>query len=406
LKGLGIGVTTARKKAMDFRFTAEEEKLRQEVVKFLEKEVTPEVVAEQKPYYRQYNQWGPLTSNIIGKMGERGWLVPHWPKKYGGLDMSSTATYMVHDELAYFYLPDIFMGSLWAGPTLMKEGSEELKDEFLLPLARGEIEFAVSYTEPEAGCDLANMQLRAVDKGDHFLLNGQKMFTSSARFSRYAWLAARTDWENPKKHQGISMFIVDLQSPGVSIRPMKTIGDWDNNEVFYDDVKLPKKYLVGQLNRGFYYMMVALDYERMYPVGWWRRIFDELVSYTREEKRNGKPLRNDAIIRQKLAQLAIELEVARLLYYQISYMLDTGGVPAYQASMEKLFTSELTQRLSNAGMQILGLYGQLKQTSKWAPLNGVIERHYRSTICETIAAGTSEIQRNIMAQRGLGLPFS
>ncbi len=389
---------------MNFSFTEEEEKLRQEVVKFLEKEVTPEVITEQKPFYRQYNQWGPLTGKIIRKMGGRGWLVPHWPKKYGGLGTSSTATFMVHDEMAYFYLPDIFMGSLWAAPTLMKVGSEELKEEFLLPLARGEIEFAVSYTEPEAGCDLANLQLRAVDKGDHFLLNGQKMFTSSARFSRYAWLAARTDWENPKKHQGVSMFIVDLQSPGVSIRPMKTIGDWDNNEVFYDDVKVPKRNLVGQLNRGFYYMMEALDYERMYPVGWWRRIFNDLVSYTKEERRNGKPLRKDPLIRQKLAQMAIELEVARLLFYQIAFMLDKGSVPAYQSSMEKLFTSEVSQRLSNAGMQILGLYGQLKQDTKWAPLQGVIERHYRSTICETIAAGTSEIQRNIIALRGLELP--
>jgi len=173
---------------------------------------------------------------------------------------------------------------------------------------------------------------------------------------------------------------------------------------FAEFVKVPKKYLVGQLNRGFYYMMEALDFERMYCVGWWRRIFDDLVSYTKEERRNGKPLRKDPLIRQKLAQMTVELEVARLLFYQIAFMLDKGSVPAYQSSMEKLFTSEVSQRLSNAGMQILGLYGQLKQDTKWAPLQGVIERHYRSTICETIAAGTSEIQRNIIALRGLELP--
>ena len=145
---------------MDFRFTDEEEKLRQEVIDFLREKVTSEVVAEQQPLYRQFNQWAPLTSGIIREMGERGWLIPNWPKKYGGLGMSSTATFIVHDEMAYFHLPDIFMGALWAGPTLMKYGSEELKDEFLLPLARGEVEFAVSYTEPEAGCDLARCRER------------------------------------------------------------------------------------------------------------------------------------------------------------------------------------------------------------------------------------------------------
>lgn len=391
---------------MEFRFTVEEEKFRQEILNFLEREATPEAVVEQRELYRQFNQWVPLTGKVIRKMGEKGWLVPHWPKEYGGLGMSNTATFIVHDEMAYAHLPDIFMGALWAGPTLMKYGSEELKEEFLLPLARGEVEFAVAYTEPEAGCDVANLQIRAVDKGDYFLVNGQKMFISAARDGRYAWLGARTDWENPQKHKGISILIVDLKSQGITIRPMQTIGDWANNEVFFDDVKIPKRNLMGQLNRGFYYMMTALDYERMFPVGWWRRIFDDLIAYVKEAKRDGKPLGQYPLIRQKLAQIAIELELARLLYYRISYLLDKGGVPAYESSMEKLFTSELTQRLSNVGMQVLGLYGQLKRDTKWAPLEGEIELHYRRTVCETIAAGTSEIQRNIIAQRGLGLPVS
>jgi alkylation response protein AidB-like acyl-CoA dehydrogenase len=397
---------------MEFRFTVEEEKLRKEVIDFLEKEVTDEAVAEQRGFYRQFNQWGPLTSKIIRKMGEKGWLVPHWPRELGGLGMSNMATFMVHDEIAYFHMPEIFMGTLWAGPSLMKHGSEELKEEFLLPLARGEIEFAVTYTEPEAGCDIANIQLRAVDKGDYYLLNGQKMFISAGRDARYSWIGVRTDWENPKKYKGISILIVDLKSPGITIRPMQTIGDWANNEIFFDDVKVPKKYLVGEFNRGFSYMMTALDFERMFPVGWWRRIFDELVAHVKEARLDIKPLGQYSLVRQKLAQIAIELELARLLYYRIAYLLDKGGVPAYESSMEKLFWSELTQRLSNIGMQVLGLYGLLKRGSKWVPssnwlpFSGIIESHYRSTICETIAAGTSEVQRNIIAQRGLGLPMS
>jgi len=391
---------------MDFGFTEEEDRLRREVVDFLAKEVTPEVVAEQSEFYRQYNMWAPLTSKVIQKMGAKGWLVPHWPKEYGGLGSSHTATFLIHDEMAYARLPDIFMGALWSAPTIMKEGSEELKKEFLLPLARGEIEFALGYSEPEAGCDIASLQLRAVDKGDYFLLNGQKMFSSAARFAKYHFLAVRTDWETPKKHRGISILVVDLSSPGITIAPMQTMGDWACNEVFYDDVQVPKKYLVGELNRGFYYLMSALDLERMFPVGWWRRLFDDVLDYTKEAKRNGKPLRQDPIIRQKLAQMAIEVEAARLLYYHIAYMQDTGGVPAAQASMEKLFTSELAQRLSNTGMQIMGLYGQLKKDSDWVPINGEVELHYRRTVGDTLGAGTSEIQKLVIAQRGLELPRS
>lgn len=397
---------------MEFRFTPEEEKLRKEVIDFLKSEVTDEAVAEQREFYRQFNQWGYLTSKIIRKMGKKGWLVPHWPREWGGLGMSNMATFVVHDEIAYFHIPEIFMGTLWVGPSLMKHGSEELKREFLLPLARGEIEFAVTYTEPEAGCDIANIQLRAIDAGDYFLLNGQKMFISAGRDARYSWIGVRTDWENPKKHNGISILIVDLKSPGITIRPMKTMGDWANNEIFFDDVKVPKKYLVGELNRGFSYMMTALDFERMFPVGWWQRIFDELVSCVKERRRDFKLLGQYPLVRQKLAQIAIELELARLLYYRIAYLLDKGGMPAYESSMEKLFCSELAQRLSNVGMQVFGLYGLLKRGSKWVPsgnwvpFSGIVESHYRSTICETIAAGTSEIQRNIIAQRGLGLPMS
>jgi alkylation response protein AidB-like acyl-CoA dehydrogenase len=389
---------------MDFGFTAAEERLRQDVVDFLKKEVTPEIVAEQQEFFRNYNQFAPLTNQIIKKIGAKGWLVPHWPEKWGGLGMSHIATFIVQDELAYAHLPDIYMGAHWAGPPLMKVGSEAQKQEFLLPLARGEVEFAVAYTEPEAGCDLASLQLRAVDKGDHFVLNGQKLYTSSARFARYAWMAARTDWQNPRKHQGITIFIIDLKGPGVTVKPLPTMGDFAVNEVFIDDVRVDKKYQVGELNRGFYYMMAALDYERIFPVGWWRRLYEELLDYTREEKRDGKPLGQDPLVRQKLARIGCELEATRLLYYRVGYLMDKGELPAYQCAMEKMFISEFSQHLANVGMQVMGLYGQLKKDSKYAPLRGEIELNYRRTICETIVAGTTEIQRNVIALRGLNLP--
>jgi len=174
--------------------------------------------------------------------------------------------------------------------------------------------------------------------------------------------------------------------------------------VFYDNVKVPKTNLVGEKNRGFYYLMTALDFERMFPMGHYRRVFDDLVEYIKVEKRDGKPLSKDPLIRQKVAEMAIELEAIYLLYYQLAYLLDKGAVPNYQSSMQKLFSTEAVQRLTSNAIQIVGLCGALKGDSKWVPLMGRIEFYFLHSVIETIYGGTSEIQRNIIATRGLGLP--
>jgi hypothetical protein len=198
--------------------------------------------------------------------------------------------------------------------------------------------------------------------------------------------------------------VVDLKSPGVTIRQMVTIAGWRTNEIFYDNVKVPKKNLVGEQNRGFYYIMTALDFERMFTFGAFRRMLEELVAYTKETKRDGKLLSKDPLIRQKLAEAAIELEVTYLLYYQLGYILDKGEVPNYQSSMQKVFATETAYRLTDIALQIMGPRGQLQTGSKWVPLNGEIELKYRWSFIETVYAGTSEIMRNIIALRGLGLP--
>jgi hypothetical protein len=311
--------------------------------------------------------------------------------------------YLIRDEMAYAGVPYNLVGAYMAGPAILRVGSEEMKKEFLLPIARGEVEFALGYTEPQAGSDLMSLSLRAEDKGDFFLLNGQKTFNTHCHVAEYHWLAARTDFDAPK-HKGISLIIVDLKSPGITIRPMITMGGWRVNEVFYDDVQVPKKNLVAEKNKGFYYLMEALDFERMAPPGNFRRLFEEIVKYAKETMVNGRSLYKNFLIRQKLAEVAVELEVAKLLYYNLPYLLDKGKVPNYQSAMEKLFMSEVTQRIASTGMEILGLYGQLKAESKGAPLNGMVEHLYRWTVVETIYAGTSEIMRNIIALRGLGLP--
>ena len=387
---------------MEFGFTSEEEEIVKDAHELMERERTPELLAETLELGGIYG--GTEGRKICQKMGARGWLCPAWPKEHGGLGTSEMVKLMLLDDIAYMGLPFLFGGASMAGPAILRHGSEELKKEFLPHIARGEVEFALGYTEPQAGSDLAALEMRAEDKGDYFLVNGQKMFNTHCHVADYHYLAVRTDPDAPK-HRGISMMVVDLKSPGITIRPLITMAGWRTNEVFYDDVEVPKKNLVGELNRGFRYIMTALDFERIITIGMFRRLFEELVEYAKETKVDGKALGKNPVVRQKLAEIAIELEAARLLYYQLGYILDRGEPANYQSSMEKLFACEVAQRLVNAGMQIMGSYGQLQQDSKRAPLQGEMEFQYRWSFLHTIAGGTSEIQRHIIALRGLGLPL-
>jgi alkylation response protein AidB-like acyl-CoA dehydrogenase len=386
---------------MDFGFKEEEEKIIQEVRMFLENEVTPELVEESLDLGLIYG--GQEGRRFVKKLAAKGYLTPNWPKEYGGLETPEMVTYMIRDELAYAMVPTIFIGAHMAGPTILRIGSEEMKKEYLPSISRGEIEFALGYTEPDAGSDLAAINMHAEEMGDHFLINGQKTFNTHCHVAEYHWLAARTDLSAPK-HKGISLFIVDLKSPGISINPMITMAGWRTNEVFYENVKIPKRNLVGEKNQGFYYVMTALDFERMAPPGSYRRLYEEIIEYAKETVVDKRPLSKNPLIRQKLAELAIELEVCKLLYYQLPYMLDKGVIPNYQSSMEKMFVTEVWQRVASTGMEVLGLYGQLKRESKWAPLRGKVGFFYRSSVVETLYGGTSEIMRNIIATRGLNLP--
>jgi len=386
---------------MDFSFSPEERKLLEDVRAFLRSEATPELLTETQQLGYIYG--GKEGRKFIKKFAAKGWLTPNWPEEYGGLGTSTTLGFAIREEMALAQVPLIFVAAHMAGPTIMHFGSGGMKKEWLLPIARGEGEFCLGYTEPQAGSDLAALSIRAVDDGDFFTVNGQKTFNTHAHVADYHWLASITD-PNAGKYQGMSILIVDLKSPGITIRPLITMAGWRTNEVYYDDVKVPKKNLVGDLNAGFYYVMHALDFERMFPLAAYRRVFDEIVEYARQTVVDGEPLSKKPLVRQNLAQLKIELEADRHLYYRLAHMLDTDQHPNYQASMQKLFATETAQHIANTGTEVLGMYSQLKKGSKWAVLNGQIERLYRNSVVETIYAGTSEIQRSIMALRGLELP--
>lgn len=385
---------------MDFRFSEQEEELRKEVREFLLQELGP-----------RGEGWTPeerFDLDFSRKLGKKGWIGIGWPKKYGGLGRSFMEEVVYSEEMLYHWAPASahIQAEHMVGPALIRVGSEEQKKEFLPKILSGEVTFALGYTEPNAGSDLAACQTKAVADGDHYVINGQKMFTSFAGEADYVWMLVRTDPNAPKKHRGMSIFIVDMKTPGITVRKLETMWGYDSYEVFFDNVRVPKASLVGEINRGWYYLATALDHERVFMgavVTQHRRLFEDLVKYCKETKRNGKPLSEDPLVRQKLAQLAIELEVGRLFSYRVAWLLTKGIVPFSEASITKVFTSELERRLANTAMQLIGLYGQLKRETR-APFNGYLEWEYSFSLMQGVGGGSNEIERTIIAIAGLGLP--
>jgi hypothetical protein len=374
---------------MDFGFTNEEYALRMEVRDFLNKEVTPDVNEE----LESGRGLGPHSKTFLKKLGAKRWVAPQWPTEYGGLGASYIQRFIIKEELSYFGAPHTL-----AGPTILLFGNDEQKGTFLPPIARGETEFALGYTEPQAGSDLAALDMRAVDMGDHFIVNGQKVFNTACHYADYHWLGARTD-TTVAQHKGISLFIVPLTSPGIEIHPIWTMDGGRTNAVYYTDVKLPKVNMVGQQNRGWYHIAAALDFERNYSTGHIKRALEKLTKHVATSSQ-----KDNQVVRRKLADLAIEIEVAYLFASRVAYMIDKGFVPNYEAAMVKAFASELENRLAQAGMEMLGLYSQLKWNSDKAPMGGWVDHWYLATKRSLIVRGTSDVMRNIIALRGLGMP--
>ena len=397
--------------AMDFTFNEQEEAFRKEVEDFINNELPADWV-EKNTYWpagygtlAQFEELSPQVEQFTRRLAEKGWLAISWPKEYGGAGLSHTEQAIFHERMSYYRAPAGEVATLIGGPTVMLFGSEEMKKEWLPKIARGEIRFWLAYSEPNAGSDLSSIQTRAIEDGDDLIINGQKIWGTAAHVSHYAWMAVRTDPMAPP-HKGISLVIVDNTSPGVTIRPLMNIcGIYSFNEVFFDNVRVPKKNVVGEMNKGWYYLMVALDFERLViPIGSFRRTFEEIVQYARETKHNGQVLSRQLLIRNKLVNIAIQIEIAYMFFWRTAWMLDRGLVPNIEASLLKLFTTELSQKLANTGMQVMGHYGQLESTSKWSSLQGRVCLGYLDCISALVGAGTSEIQRNIIAMRGLGLP--
>ncbi len=390
---------------MDFDFTAEEKAFVEEVEYFLDQYDTPEVMDVTRENMAQLVDT-PARRAFMTKIAERGWLGMTWPKEYGGSEKSGIYEYLLNECLARRGAPQIGKGVGIVGKTIIRHGSEQLKREFLPKILRNEIQFAIGYTELQAGSDAAAMALRAERDGDGWRLNGQKIFTTSAHFADWYWVGARTD-PNAPKHHGISLFLVRMDDPGLTVQPIWTIGDERTNLVFFDNVWVSNDYLVGEVNKGFQYISEALDLERftMFAFSPIQQRLEELVDYVRAEEREGRPLREDPIVRQQIAQLVTQTDVARVLGLRfVDRSLKSSSPPTTEASAYKLYATELSKRLANAALDIAGPAAQLRIRTEGAPMRGRPELTYRYTVIDTIGGGTSEVQKNILARRKLGLP--
>jgi alkylation response protein AidB-like acyl-CoA dehydrogenase len=390
---------------MNFTDAPEEAAFRAEVRAFINKEVKADERmedAERGMYRGAFERLKDLRS----KLSKRGWIAPAWPKEYGGAGLSVMQQFIMNEEFAENRVPPVGgMGVSMVGPTIITHGNDEQKKEHLGRILSGEVQWCQGFSEPGSGSDLASLQTRAVKDGDDYIINGQKIWTSGAQYAHWMFMLARTDPEAPK-HKGISYFLVDMKSPGIEVRPLTNLANQNMfNEVFFQDVRVPAKNIVGEVNRGWYVGTTTLDFERSSigsAVGV-RLQLDGLTKYAREHANDGMSrLASMQSIKAELSDRYIEANVSRLMSYRVVTMQAKGMIPNHEASMTKLFASELSQRIARTGMKVLGLYGQLY--GEGAPMKGRYESSYLTSLSSTIAGGTSEIQRNIIAQRGLGLP--
>ena len=403
---------------MDFEFSPEQQTFIKQVEAFLDANDDPDVFDVTRENMAQIVDT-PKRRAFMAKLGEMGWLGMTWPKEHGGSEGEGVYEYLLNERLAGRGGPQIGKGVGIIGKTLIAHGNDFLKETFLPKILRNEVEFAVGYSEPNAGSDAASMRLKG-ERGERdgqtgWILNGQKTWTTSAHFAEWYWLGVRTDPNN--KHRGITLMLLPLDQPGITINKIDTMGgvpmgDERTNEVFIDDVFVPDQYVVGEVNSGFQYISQALDLERftMFTYSPIKQRLDVLCDHVRNETVDGEPIKDDPIVRQRIAQLATEAEVARVMGLRVvseSMKADeTPGTPppTNESSQYKLYATEFSRRLANASMDLGAPGTQLRVKTEEAPMEGRAESTYRYTVIDTIGGGSSEIQKNVIARRGLGLP--
>jgi alkylation response protein AidB-like acyl-CoA dehydrogenase len=388
---------------MDFGYTPENEAFRQEVRQFIAENVTPALRAELEEGPQKGS--GPLTKELFLKLGQQGWIGMSWPKEYGGQGRDPIDQYIFEEELVRAKVPLDIGNIIEQAPAIMMAGTEEQKTYFLPRLAQGEVSFALGYTEPSGGTDLASLQTRAVEDGDDYVINGQKMFTSAAHYSTHLYLMTRTDPTLPK-HRGISIFLVPMNTPGITVHPLWTLTGRRTNEVFLEDVRVPRTAMLGEKNGGWYVGAAALNLGRAGARRYYTYIaaFENIVRFVKEQKFNGRSLADDPAVKDKLAELYCEAQVCRLFTLRSLAMVKRGINPPYEISSVKVWGPEFHARSTEIITQILGPYAQLWEGSPLAPQEGEFPRQYVGAMVSTFAHGGVQVMRDAIARRGLGLP--
>jgi 3-oxocholest-4-en-26-oyl-CoA dehydrogenase alpha subunit len=383
--------------------TPELRALRDELRTYFAKLMTPELVAE---LTSGGEGGGPQYRRAMKRMGKDGWLGVGWPKEYGGMDRTPLEQFLFADEIqrAGFPLPFLTLNTI--GPTIMAFGTPEQKAEFLPRILAGELNFAIGYSEPGAGTDLASLTTSAVRDGDDWIIQGQKTFTSLADFADYVWLAARTD-PDAKKHRGISMFIVPTSSPGFRITPIYTVSDVRTNATFYDQVRVPNRYLVGGVNNGWGLITSQLNHERvsLFPIGPFERLSDDVRRWAQSTKlADGRRVIDQPFVRRNLARCHAGGEALRLMLWKQAWTLTHSRLHPAEASTVKVYASEFFVEAYRLLMEVIGPAAAINRRSPGAVLAGRLERMYRSALILTFGGGTNEVQRDIIAMAGLQMP--
>lgn len=384
-------------------YNDEQRALKEELRAYYDKLLTPEIRHE---LHREAGV-GPVHRQCIKQMADDGWMGIGWPTEYGGQGRSQIEQFIFFDESMRSGAPVPMLTINTVGPTIMNFGTDEQRQRFLPRILAGEILFCIGYSEPEAGTDLASLKTKAVRDGDEYVINGAKMWTSVSSDADYCWLAARTNPDAPK-HKGISMLIVPMDSPGITIEPLHLLSEHDINQTFYDDVRVPADNLVGGLDNGWTLIVNQLNHERvtLCSSGLLEQAYTETRDYLIETKTpEGQRLIDTEWIQVNLAKVRSGLDFLRLINWKVAWSATVGkGLDVADASTIKVFGTEFYMESFRLLMETLGPRAYLSRGSAADVLAGRLEANYRSLLILTFGGGTNEIQRDLIAMFGLGLP--
>ena len=389
---------------MEIRLTDEQRAFRDYLRDYFAKMMTDELRRElAQPEFQEGG--GPEFRKAMKQMGRDGLLGLSWPKEYGGQERTPVEQFIFADEIQATGFPLPFLTLNTVGPVLFQHGSEEQRRDICAKILAGELFISIGYSEPGAGTDLASLKTSARRDGDEWVINGQKMWTSLAQYADYIWLAARTD-ENAKKHKGLSMFLVPATAKGFARQEIRTVGGVHTNATFYDDVRVPAANLVGAENGGWKIITGQLNHERisLLTVGRLQRLLEDVTAWARTTEIDGRPVAEIAWVQQNLARVYAKVAVLRLMNWQQAWAMQKAQPNMAESSAVKVFGSEATIECSRLLMEVLGVRGILAKGTPGAVLRGQAESSYRNALILTFGAGTNEVQRDIIAMAGLGLP--